>query len=131
MTARPTVRDTASLVRIAALSAAAAATMSTMPPAFAQASEPVTSSVFVHRSYDTGNSAINENFQYIAHPPIRPVATSAPPVTRGAHRGRRGQTGTTNSAGATGGGANNGSNSAAMPLPTMPADGSSGAPVSQ
>lgn len=127
MTVRPTVRDAGSLVRIAALSAAAAAMMSAMPPAFAQASESVTSSVFVHRSYDTGNSAINENFQYIAHPPIRPVAASAPPVVRGAHRGRRGQTGTTNSAGATGSGAN----SAAVPLPTMPADGASGAPVSQ
>ncbi|VWM08960.1 hypothetical protein BLA6992_03262 [Burkholderia lata] len=128
MTVRPTVRDAGSLVRIAALSAAAvAATVSAMPPAFAQASEPVTSSVFVHRSYDTGNSAINENFQYIAHPPIQPVAASAPPVARGAHRGRRGQTGTTNSAGATG----SGSNSAAIPLPTMPADGPSGAPVSQ
>ncbi|MBN3839398.1 hypothetical protein [Burkholderia sp. Ac-20349] len=115
-------------MRIAALSAAAAAAMmSAMPSAFAQASEPVASSVFVHRSYDTGNSAINDNFQYIAHPPIRPVAASAPPVARGAHRGRRGQTGTTNSAGATGSGAN----SAAIPLPTMPADGSSGTPVSQ
>ncbi|VWC34704.1 hypothetical protein BLA23254_06562 [Burkholderia lata] len=128
MTVRPTVRDTGSLVRIAALSAAAAAALvSAMPRAFAQASEPVTSSVFVHRAYDTGNGAINDNFQYIAHPPIRPVAASAPPVARGAHRGRRGQTGTTNSAGATG----SGSNSAAIPLPTMPADGSSGTPVSQ
>ncbi|WP_423382082.1 hypothetical protein [Burkholderia sp. LMG 32019] len=128
MTDRPTVRDAGSLVRIAALSAATAAAMvSAVPAAFAQASEPVTSSVFVHRSYDTGNSAINENFQYIAHPPIRPVAASAPPVAHGAHRGRRGQAGTTNSAGATGGG----SNSAAVPLPTMPTDASSGAPVSQ
>jgi hypothetical protein len=50
--------------------------MSIGPTAFAQASSPVSSSVFIHRSFDTGNSAVNENFQYIAHPPLHPVAAS-------------------------------------------------------
>ncbi|WP_152601708.1 hypothetical protein [Burkholderia paludis] len=128
MTARPTVRDAGSLVRIAALSAAtAAATMFVMPAAFAQASEPVTSSVFVHRSYDTGNSAINDNFQYITHPPVRPVAASAPTATHGGHRGRRGQTGATNTASTSG----SGTDSAAIPLPALPAQAPSGAPVTQ
>lgn len=129
MTVRPTGRDAGSLVRIVALSAAtASAVMFVVPAAFAQASAPVVSSVFVHPQYDTGNSAINENFQYIAHPPMRPIAASEPAVVRGSHRGRRGQSGTTGTPGATGGGSNN---TAAVPLPTMPADGSSGAPVSQ
>lgn len=129
MTVRPTGRDAGSLVRIVALSAAtASAVMFVVPAAFAQASAPVVSSVFVHPQYDTGNSAINENFQYIAHPPMRPIAASEPAVVRGSHRGRRGQSGTTGTPGATGGGTNN---TAAVPLPTMPADGSSGAPVSQ
>ncbi|WGY70267.1 hypothetical protein KEC55_24790 [Burkholderia cepacia] len=129
MTVHPTARDAGSLARFVALRvAAAAAAMFIVPAAFAQASAPVTSSVFVHPPYDTGNSAINENFQYITHPPMRPVAASEPAVVRGAHRGRRGQTGSTNAAGATSGGSNSG---AAVPLPQMPADGSSAAPVSQ
>ncbi|MEN2468917.1 hypothetical protein [Burkholderia sp. GS2Y] len=129
MTVRPTGRDAGSLVRIVALSAAtASAVMFVVPAAFAQASAPVVSSVFVHPQYDTGNSAINENFQYIAHPPMRPIAASEPAVVHGSHRGRRGQSGTTGTPSATGGGSNN---TAAVPLPTMPADGSSGAPVSQ
>ncbi|WP_129516503.1 hypothetical protein [Burkholderia stabilis] len=129
MTVRPTGRDAGSLVRIVALSAAtASAVMFVVPAAFAQASAPVVSSVFVHPQYDTGNSAINENFQYIAHPPMRPIAASEPAVVHGTHRGRRGQSGTTGTPSATGSGSNN---TAAVPLPTMPADGSSGAPVSQ
>ncbi|RXV68941.1 hypothetical protein D1006_27950 [Burkholderia stabilis] len=116
-------------MRIVALSAAtASAVMFVVPAAFAQASAPVVSSVFVHPQYDTGNSAINENFQYIAHPPMRPIAASEPAVVHGTHRGRRGQSGTTGTPSATGSGSNN---TAAVPLPTMPADGSSGAPVSQ
>jgi hypothetical protein len=63
--------------------------------AFAQASAPVTSSVLVQRPFDSGNSAVNENFQYIAHPPVRPVAPVETPVARGSHRGRRGQSATT------------------------------------
>ncbi|WP_175997726.1 hypothetical protein [Burkholderia stabilis] len=126
MTIRPTARDPGSLVRIIALSAATAtALMTTLPAAFAQASAPVTSSVFVHPPYDTGNSAINENFQYIAHPPIRPVAASAPTAVHGSHRGRRGQAGTTSAAGG------GGNNTAAVPLPTMPADTPANPPVSQ
>ncbi|MFM0125418.1 hypothetical protein P0D73_42310 [Paraburkholderia sp. RL18-101-BIB-B] len=38
--------------------AVGAAMMSIGPTAFAQASSPVSSSVFVHRSFDTGNSEI-------------------------------------------------------------------------
>jgi hypothetical protein len=117
------------LARFVALRAAmAGAAMFIVPAAFAQAGAPVTSSVFVHPPSDTGNRAINENFQYIAHPPIRPVAASEPAVAHGAHRGRRGQAGSANAAGATSGGSNS---AAAVPLPQMPADGSSGAPVSQ
>ncbi|WP_175845634.1 hypothetical protein [Burkholderia arboris] len=130
MTAHPITRNTGSLARFVAFGAAAAvAAMSVMPAAFAQASAPVTSSVFVHQPYETGNSAINENFQYIAHPPIRPVAASAPTVSHGAHRGRRGQAGGTNAAGASGGGTS--SNTTAMPLPPMPTAESSSSSVSQ
>jgi predicted NBD/HSP70 family sugar kinase len=102
--------------------AVGAAMMSIGPTAFAQASSPVSSSVFIHRSFDTGNNAVNENFQYIAHPPMRPVAASEPAVARGAHRGRRGQTGTTGS------GTND---TGAAPRPQMPTDASSNASVSQ
>ncbi|ALX14212.1 hypothetical protein P350_21825 [Burkholderia cepacia JBK9] len=109
--------------------AAATAAMSVVPAAFAQASAAVTSSVFVHQPYDTGNSAIDDNFRYISHPPIRPVAASEPTVAHGAHRGRRGQAGSTNAAGASGGGASN--NTAAMPLPQMPTAEASNASVSQ
>ncbi|MGS0894568.1 hypothetical protein ACVBGC_18860 [Burkholderia stagnalis] len=104
-------------MRIVALSAATgAAMMAIAPAALAQASAPVTSSVFVHQPYDSGNSAINQNFQYIAHPPIQPVAASTPPVPHGGHRGRRGQANTANT---TDGGTNN---PAAIPLPRMQAD---------
>ncbi|MBY4868939.1 MULTISPECIES: hypothetical protein [Burkholderia] len=126
MTTHFTARDAGSLMRIIVSGAATAtAALACMPTAFAQDSAPVTSSVFVHQPYDTGNSAINENFQYIAHPPIRPVTVSAPTVVHGGHRGRRGQAGAT---GAPGGGAGN---EAAVPLPTMPTDGASGGPVAQ
>ncbi|MGF6603110.1 hypothetical protein P3T23_007863 [Paraburkholderia sp. GAS448] len=123
MKARPTARSAGALMHIIAVSAAVgAAMMSIGPTAFAQASSPVSSSVFIHRSFDTGNSAVNENFQYIAHPPMHPVAASEPTVARGGHRGRRGQTGTTGS----------GTNDAgAAPLPQMPTDASSNASVSQ
>ncbi|MBB5470781.1 hypothetical protein HDG32_006935 [Paraburkholderia sp. CI2] len=123
MKARPTARNAGLLMHILAVSAAVgAAMMSIGPMAFAQASSPVSSSAFIHRSFDTGNSAVNENFQYIAHPPMRPVAASEPTVVRSSHRGHRGQTG------ATGSGTNN---AAAVPLPQMPADAPSNAPVSQ
>ncbi|UTV58505.1 hypothetical protein [Burkholderia arboris] len=64
MTAHPITRNTGSLVRFVAFGAAAAtAAMSVVPAAFAQASAAVTSSVFVHQPYDTGNSAIDDNFR--------------------------------------------------------------------
>lgn len=99
------------------------AMMSIGPMVFAQASTPVTSSVFVHHSYDTGNGAINDNFSFIAHPPARPAEVSAPAAVRGSHRGRRGQTG------AAGGGTN--AEPTAVPLPQMPAEASSNPPISQ
>ncbi|CAB3802638.1 hypothetical protein LMG28688_05604 [Paraburkholderia caffeinitolerans] len=120
MKARPTERSARPLMHAIAL---CAAIMLIGTTAFAQASSPVTSSVFVNHSFDTGNSAINENFQFIAHPPMRPVAASAPTVARSPHRGRRGQTGTT------GIGAND--TATAVPLPQMPADGATNAPISQ
>ncbi|MFD1557544.1 hypothetical protein ACFSHT_18260 [Paraburkholderia silviterrae] len=120
MKAFPTERSGRPLMHAFAL---CAATILIATTAFAQASSPVTSSVFVHHSFDTGNSAINENFQFIAHPPMRPVAASAPTVTRSPHRGRRGQ------AGATGSGAND--TATAVPLPQVPADGTTNAPISQ
>lgn len=107
---------------------ASAAMMSIGQAAFAQASSPVTSSVFVHRSFDTGNSAVNQNFQYITHPPVHPVAASEPAVARGSHAGRRGRAGTTGSTAATSGGT---ADTPAVPLPQMPADASSNAPVAQ
>jgi hypothetical protein len=121
--AGPTARSAGALRHMIVLSGAVGAgLMSIGPTAFAQASSPVTSSVFVHRSFDTGNSAINENFQYITHPPVRPVAASEPTVTRSAHRGRRGQMG----------GAGSGTSSTtAVPLPQMPTDASPSASVSQ
>lgn len=127
MTVRPTPCDAGSLmlIRIVALSAATgAAVMTIAPAAVAQARAPVNSSVFVH-PYDTGDSTINDNFQYIAHPPLRQVAASEPAAVRSSHRGRRGQAG---AASATGGGTNN---AAAVPLPTMPAAPPSGTPDSQ
>ncbi|MDR8729645.1 hypothetical protein FEQ05_02077 [Burkholderia pseudomultivorans] len=122
MTARPTARNVGALARIVASSAATlAAAMFVAPMAFAQASAPVTSSVFVHRPYDTGNSAIDANFQYIAHPPVRPVAASEPAVVRGSRRGRRGQAGAASTTG---------SGTASAPLPPMPSDVPSGATAS-
>jgi len=113
---------------IAASAAAGAVMMSIGAGAFAQASAPVSSSVFVHRTFDTGNSAINENFQYIAHPPARPVAASAPTAPRASHRGRRGQLGQTGQTAGTGSGTND---AAAIALPQMPADSSANASASQ
>ncbi|WP_175780744.1 hypothetical protein [Burkholderia anthina] len=126
MTTHPTARDAGSLMRIIVLSAATVTVaLSGMSTAFAQDSAPVTSSVFVHQPYDSGNSAINDNFQYIAHPPIRPVTVSTPTVVHGGHRGRRGQAGATSTPSGGSG------NEAAVPLPTMPTDGTSGGPVTQ
>jgi hypothetical protein len=122
--ARPTSRSARPFVHIVAVSALVGPAMMLIgPTAFAQASSPVTSSVFVHRSFDTGNSAINENFQFIAHPPVHPVAASAPSAGRSSHRGRRGQMATTGSS----------TNDAATAVPPsqMPMDSSSNAPVPQ
>lgn len=97
--------------------------MSIAPAVFAQASSPVDSSVLVRPTFDTGNSAVNANFQYIAHPPMRPVAASEPTTVRGSHRGHRGQTGATGSSGMT-------NDASTTPLPQMPADASPDAPGS-
>ncbi|WP_413193467.1 hypothetical protein [Pararobbsia alpina] len=107
---------------------------------FAQASQPVESSVFTHRAaVDDGpeSGAINDNWKFITSPPAKPVAASAPPAGdsprhgRGGGRGSggRGMRGTSSASsdgsnGATTGanngtnaGANNGTNAGPSPGP--------------
>ena len=61
--------------------------------AFAQASQPVESSVFTHRvQVDDGpqSGAINDNWKYITNPPAAPVAASTPAAGDGQRHGRGG-----------------------------------------
>jgi hypothetical protein len=60
------------------------------PVVFAQASAPVTSSVFTHSvTDDSGNQAgaINDNWKFITSPPAHPVAASDPAQDHGSRRG--------------------------------------------
>ncbi|HTJ94325.1 MAG TPA: hypothetical protein VL424_14620, partial [Pararobbsia sp.] len=61
--------------------------------ALAQASEPVTSSVFTHRiQIDDGpeSNTINNNWSFITNPPAKPVAASEPDISTGQRHGRGG-----------------------------------------
>jgi len=103
-------------------SAAVTSLMACVQNAVAQASSPVTSSVFIQRAANTDSYAVNQNFEFIAHPPVQAVVASAPAATGGSHRGRRGQSTATSSSSST---------SAALPLPQMPTDTSANGAMSQ
>ncbi|RKP58713.1 hypothetical protein [Pararobbsia silviterrae] len=76
-----------------AQAALAFAALGAASSAFAQASEPVQSSVFTHRvTVDDGpqSGAINDNWKFITNPPAKPVAASDPAADSGKHGHGRG-----------------------------------------
>lgn len=99
--------------------------------AFAQASQPVESSVFTHHvQVDDGpeSGAINDNWKYITSPPAKPVAASAPTAGDGQRHGRGGGRGGGGMGGHGMKGMSNASNDTSNPPPSNPATNAPAAP---